>query len=289
MSTIQQSGQRAGLAASAPRSARVHAAIAEASARTSVDFDYLMAQARVESALDPSAKARTSSAAGLYQFTNQTWLNTLDRHGAQHGLGWAADAISSSGGRARITDPSLASAIMQLRYDPEASSLMAGELAGDNAAYLQQTFGRAPDHTELYLAHFLGAAGAREFIAAHAADPGREAASLFPRAASANRPIFYDNGRARSLAEVRDLFSAKMENASGMAAPAGGSFEAMPGFTNSWRAPALTPAAATSAAPTPARPSMAQVLTSTFGTSSAAGSAPAHVASAYNKISRFGL
>ncbi|OYX66912.1 MAG: hypothetical protein B7Y88_03530 [Sphingomonadales bacterium 32-64-17] len=263
----------------------MQAAIAEASTRTSVDFDYLMAQARVESALDPSAKARTSSAAGLYQFTNQTWLNTLERHGATHGLGWAADSISSSGGRARITDPSMASAIMELRYNPEAASLMAGELAGDNADYLQQTFGRAPDHTELYLAHFLGAAGAREFIAAHAADPGREAASIFPRAAGANRGVFYDNGRARSLGEVRDLFAAKMENA----ASGQGGFGSFSSHAGGWGAPVMQTASAKASATPAARPSMAQVLTSTFGSNTNSGSAPAHVASAYSKIARFGL
>ena len=273
------------MAAPAPRNARVHAAIAEASTRTSVDFDYLMAQARVESALDPSAKARTSSAAGLYQFTDQTWLNTLDRHGAQHGLGWAADAISSSRGRARITDPAMASAIMELRYNPEAASLMAGELAGDNAAYLEQTFGRAPDHTELYLAHFLGAAGAREFIAAHAADPGREAASLFPRAAGANRAIFYDNGRARSLAEVRDLFSAKLEKAGS----GEGGYGPFPSHAGGWGEAVFQTASAQPSATPAARPSMAQVLTSTFGSNPNSSSAPAHVASAYSKIARFGL
>ncbi|WP_241657508.1 transglycosylase SLT domain-containing protein [Aurantiacibacter suaedae] len=285
MSTIQRSGLQAAIAAPAPRNARVQAAIAEASTRTSVDFDYLMAQAKVESALDPSAKARTSSAAGLYQFTNQTWLNTLDRHGTAHGLGWAADAISSNGGRARITDPSMASAIMELRYNPEAASLMAGELAGDNAAYLQQTFGRAPDHTELYLAHFLGAAGAREFIAAHAADPGREAASLFPRAAGANRGVFYDKGRARSLGEVRELFANKLEKAgSGL-----GGYGPFPSHAGGWGAPAMQSSAGKATAAPAARPSMAQVLTSTFGSNPNSGSAPAHVASAYSKIARFGL
>lgn len=285
MSTIQRSGLQAAIAAPAPRNARVQAAIAEASTRTSIDFDYLMAQAQVESAMDPSAKARTSSAAGLYQFTNQTWLNTLDRHGAAHGLGWAADAISSTGGRARITDPSMASAIMELRYNPEAASLMAGELAGDNASYLQQTFGRAPDHTELYLAHFLGAAGAREFIAAHAADPGREAASMFPRAAGANRGVFYDNGRARSLGEVRDMFAGKLESAgSGQ-----GGYGPFPSHSSGWSAPAMQTAASQAPAAPATRPSMAQVLTSTFGSDTNSGSAPAHVASAYSKIARFGL
>jgi len=44
---------------------QVRSAIAKAAQRTGVDFDYLLAQARIESSLNPNAKARTSSAAGL--------------------------------------------------------------------------------------------------------------------------------------------------------------------------------------------------------------------------------
>ena len=80
----------------------VQSAISRAAQRTGVDFDYLVAQARLESGLDPSAKARTSSASGLYQFIDSTWLNTLDRHGAKHGMGWADDAIGPNG---RVADP----------------------------------------------------------------------------------------------------------------------------------------------------------------------------------------
>ena len=47
---------------------RVQAAIAQASSKTGVDFDYLLGQAKVESGLNPNAKAGTSSASGLYQF-----------------------------------------------------------------------------------------------------------------------------------------------------------------------------------------------------------------------------
>ena len=64
------------------RSADVRTAIARASEKTGVDFDYLLAQARLESGLDPDAKARTSSATGLYQFIDSTWLHTMDRYGS---------------------------------------------------------------------------------------------------------------------------------------------------------------------------------------------------------------
>ncbi|MCX7676587.1 MAG: transglycosylase SLT domain-containing protein, partial [Alteraurantiacibacter sp.] len=63
------------------RTARAEAAIARAAQATGTDFSYLLAQARIESGLNPAARARTSSASGLFQFIDQTWLATLDRHG----------------------------------------------------------------------------------------------------------------------------------------------------------------------------------------------------------------
>ena len=55
-----------------PVRADVRGAIARASESTGVDFDYLLAQARLESGLNPDAKARSSSATGLYQFIDST-------------------------------------------------------------------------------------------------------------------------------------------------------------------------------------------------------------------------
>ena len=52
--------------------ANVRSAIAGAAQATGTDFAYLMAQAKLESSLDPSARSRTSSASGLYQFTADT-------------------------------------------------------------------------------------------------------------------------------------------------------------------------------------------------------------------------
>jgi hypothetical protein len=188
----------------------VRSAIARAAERTGVDFNYLLAQAKLESRLDPTARAQTSSAAGLYQFTNGTWLQMLDRHGATHGLGWAGAAIE--GGRLR--DPAMRAQVMGLRYDADASALMAAELANDNRAALSAQLGREPDATELYLAHFLGMGGAGQFLSALATDPGQSAAAILPQAAAANRSIFYESsGAPRSVAGVMDLMRGKVAGA----------------------------------------------------------------------------
>ncbi|HEY6816601.1 MAG TPA: lytic transglycosylase domain-containing protein, partial [Croceibacterium sp.] len=198
----------------------VRAAIARASAATGVDFNYLLAQAKIESALDPSARAGTSSAAGLYQFTSGTWLETLDRHAARHGMQWIDDAISRNGGRAQVGDSSTRDYLMSLRYDADASALMAAELARDNAGEIRGVLGREPDAAELYMAHFLGSGGARTFLSALQTDPGQSAAGLLPQAAGANRPIFYDGGRARSVGEVMELMRGKVSSAMEGGAPA---------------------------------------------------------------------
>lgn len=261
---------------------RVRGAIARAAQRSGVDFDYLLAQARIESSLDPAARAATSSAAGLYQFTQGTWLRTLEAHGAEHGLGWASDAIA--GGKVR--DPAMRSAVMALRFDPDAAATMAAELAQDNAAALTPILGRAPDATELYLAHFLGAGGAGQFLAALQSDPGQSAAALMPKAAAANRAIFFDAGAPRSVAQVMDLLRGKVSAAmANPLAPAGG-----------WAAaPTQWPAGngeTTADAPTASRrPSMADTLRDTFGLADAQGqaSAPQFVRAAYGSLRSLGL
>ena len=116
---------------------RVQSAIQRASARTGVDFTYLLGQAQVESSLRTDAKAATSSASGLYQFIEQSWLSTVKKHGAEHGLGWAADAIGQSGGRYTVSDPATRSAILNLRNDADTASLMAAEYASDNKDALE--------------------------------------------------------------------------------------------------------------------------------------------------------
>jgi hypothetical protein len=180
-------------------------AVRLAAARTGVDFDYLLAQARVESGLNPDAAAATSSARGLYQFTAPTWLDTVRRHGAEHGLGRAADALAGP-----ITAETRAT-ILDLRRNSADSASMAAAFAQDNAAYLQRHLGRQPGATDLYLAHFLGPAGAVRFLTARAADPTASAAAAVPAAVASNMTVFVTpSGRSRSLAEVYDRFTARL-------------------------------------------------------------------------------
>ena len=144
-----------------------------------------------------------SKAAGLFQFVEQTWLGALKRHGAKHGYGGYADLIQQSGdGRLSVSGSEARKAVLSLRLDPKAASLMAGELAGENSAYLKGRVGREPTTGELYIAHFLGAKGSADMIEASQTRPAASAAVLFPDAAAANPAIFYRDGRSASVAEV---------------------------------------------------------------------------------------
>lgn len=253
----------------------VRAAIARAAAATGTDFRYLLAEAALESGFDPAADARTSSAAGLFQFTEGTWLETVDRHGSRHGI---YDRASRQG-------------VLALRYDPEPSARMAAELAGENRAGLASVLGREPNDPELYLAHFLGLGGARKFLAQLAVDPSQSAAAILPRAAEANRAIFYDDGSPRSLAQVMDLISTRfagaMEDAGSPTGagswPLSGSPVLAGGRGNSVSAGGIETESAFGSR------SMAETLRAAFGGDREGDAAPASIGSAYAKFARLGL
>ncbi|MBS0298080.1 MAG: transglycosylase SLT domain-containing protein [Proteobacteria bacterium] len=181
----------------------VEAAIRRAATATGVDFDFLLKTARRESGLNPRAKAPTSSATGLFQFVDQTWLKTLKQYGARHGLGRWADMIQTGAdGRLHVTDPSARRAVLDLRMDPQAAALMAGEMTADHAAYLKGRTGREPSAGDLYAAHFLGPAGSARLMEAMQSRPNASAAGLFPDAAHANHSIFFHDGRPATVAQL---------------------------------------------------------------------------------------
>ena len=195
----------------APMVQSVHHAIARASARTGVDFSYLMNKAQIESNFDPSARSTTSSARGLYQFTQKTWLQMVRDFGEKYGLGRYAAAIDE---KCRVGDAGTRQKILDLRNDPETSACMAAEYAAQNAEILQKNLGGAHDigDTELYLAHFLGPGGASKFLSALQEDPQAPASELFQTEARANKGIFFDpkTGQSKSLQQIYDRFAARM-------------------------------------------------------------------------------
>jgi hypothetical protein len=200
-------------------SARVAGVIRNAAQATGASFEYLLTAARIESNLNPAAQAPTSSAKGLYQFIDQTWLATLKASGAAHGYSQYADAITQTAdGRYEVADPAQRAAIMKLRSDPAASATMAGAFTQNNSVQLATAIGRMPTEGELYIAHFLGSDGASRLINVAARQPKVSAADMFPAAAAANPSIFVNkSGQPRSAGEVYATLTGRFEGARAVA------------------------------------------------------------------------
>lgn len=146
--------------------------------------DYLGRLEKLESGGNPNAKATTSSASGSYGFTNGTWKAMVDKYGKDYGV--------------TLAD----------KNNREKSGIMAQILTQENAKGLQNGLGRAPSNGELYIAHFLGKSGAVKLIKNYGTN--KKAATLFPDAARANKTVFFDGGRPRSVEEVYQLLHNKM-------------------------------------------------------------------------------
>lgn len=172
------------------------------------DFKYLLNQAKVESGLDPNARASTSSAAGLYQFTSGTWLNMVKLHGESVGLGVAAQSLKAG----NLTSSDRAQ-ILELRNDPHLSTSLAAHLAADNAQALVASGHKSIGPTELYMAHFLGASGANTFLNGLRDRPQEAAANALPAAAAANIGVFFSNNAPLSYQAIYDRFSQKFADA----------------------------------------------------------------------------
>jgi hypothetical protein len=268
-----------------PARVRVAGAIKQAAVSSGMSFQYLLTTAKMESDFNPTAGASTSSAHGLFQFIDQTWLATVKEAGAQFGYGNYADAITkSSDGSYSVSDPGARKSIMKLRDDPTVASAMAAALTQSNSFKLTGMIGRRPSDSELYMAHFMGVGGAAKLIGNAEDNPQASAARLFPNAAAANRSIFYDRttGRARSVSEVYSVLQQRY--ASAASSPATQTAMASVGGD-------IKPAVAVASAASPGTPATPGVDTATYlstfpairsaaPTAPAAQTAPLTVASA---------
>ncbi len=209
----------------------VAGAIRDAARSTGASFEYLLTTAQIESNLNPAAQATTSSAKGLYQFIDQTWLATMKNAGPALGFArYAAAIVQTPDGQYAVPDPQARAAIMKLRGDPAVSAAMAGMFTRSNEARLNAAIGRAPSEGELYIAHFLGPDGAAKLIGAAASQPNANAAAMFPQAASANPSIFHDRaGRPLGAAAVYSKLTGRYDVARALAfTPSGGAAAAAP-------------------------------------------------------------
>lgn len=182
---------------------------------TGVDPVYMMALADKESSFSPNARARTSTAEGLFQFLNKTWLEMIRDHGAAHGLAAEAASVQMANGELTIADPAQRERVLGLRRDPYISALMAGEMMKRDRKRIEQRIGRNLTRNEHYLSHFFGAGAAGKFIALRDDKPKQRAAGAFPQAARANRSLFFARegrrNRGLTVAEVHERIDQMIE------------------------------------------------------------------------------
>src|SRR3982074_196279 len=203
-----------------PSRVGIAGAIQQAANTTGTSFEYLLAPAKMASSFNPTASAWTSSARGLYQFIDQTWLGTVKEAGAQLGYGKYADAITRSpSGSYSVSDPAARDAIMKLRDDPAASSSMAAVLTQSNSFKLTGKIGRRPTDPRPHHGHFMGVGGAAKLISNAEDNPQASGARLFPNAAAANSSIFFErDGRERSVAQVYSVLTQRYDSAANSSA-----------------------------------------------------------------------
>ncbi len=184
----------------------VQNAITVASRRTGASFDYLVNTAQRESSFKTNAKSSSSSAAGLFQFVEGTWLKVVKEDGPRLGLSEMAKNIRrSSSGKYYVPNRGQRKQILAMRHDAETSALMAAAYTEHNERYVRGRIGRTPSDGELYLAHFLGPGSAAKMINLAERQPDSPASRHFPRAARSNKSIFYSGGKSRSLSEVHNI------------------------------------------------------------------------------------
>lgn len=183
--------------------------IVQAAKATQVDPVLLMAIADKESAFRTEVQAQTSSATGLYQFIERTWLGVVREFGSRYGLESEARALANNevGGAERTR-------ILDLRRDAYLSAALAAEMLKRDALRLQRRIGRPLTGGEVYLIHFLGPDGAERMLDQISKRPDAAAAELLPAPAAANKTIFYgsgaEGGRSLSVSEVRGKFDTMM-------------------------------------------------------------------------------
>ena len=147
--------------------------------------DYMARMEFVESSGRPTAKNKKSTATGLHQFTNTTWLEEVARQGKKYTL--------------------------KDRTDPEKSRDIASGVSQRYYELSKKTLGREPNNVEVYMLHKFGPTGGQRVLSAD--ENTKVDKILSPRQISANKDVLLTNGKPKTIGEVKELFNERFSNA----------------------------------------------------------------------------
>lgn len=200
------------------QNSRVIKSIFKASLQSGIEFEMLLMKAILESDLGRLNVASTSTARGVFQYIEPTWLVLMKRYGSDMGYPEYAQAISIT--RSGVpyfkgAKKFLRAEILALRYDTDTSALVKAHQIREETDMIRQYKGSAVNATDHYIAHMLGLSLAKEFydlkrkgsiiaIAKLNRPAMREAARL-------NRIFFYDGKRALTASQSYKKFQARIE------------------------------------------------------------------------------
>jgi hypothetical protein len=184
--------------------------ILRAADATGVDPTYMMALADKESSFIADNKAATSSAEGLFQFIEKTWLEMIRDFGSKYGMEFAAASVETVNGQVAIPSEPTREWVLALRRNPYLSAVMAAEMLKRDKAKTERRIGRSLERSELYLMHFLGAESAGKLLELVSGKPKQSAPKVFPAAAKANRTLFFAQETVKKKVKTRHLTVAEV-------------------------------------------------------------------------------
>ena len=165
--------------AKAKVSGNVRDAIDEGAKIAGVDSSILASIAKAESALNPLAKNKNSSATGLFQFIDSTWNAMVEKYGAQYGI--------SKGDR----------------KDARANAIMGALFTRDNARALTAA-GHEAGARELYLAHFSGVSKAKRVLKALKENPDAPVSTVYSAREISSNPRILRGTIAEAFKRLTD-------------------------------------------------------------------------------------
>lgn len=148
-----------------------------------------------------------SSAYGLGQFTKDTWLDVIHRHGEKYGVANAA----------RMTEEQANAPA--LRNDPRLQAAMLAEFTRENIARGRALGGSDPD-ANVYALHNLGSGDGPKFLEALRNNPRAPVTAVLSAKVIRGNPALYGDGN-RTLEDAYRVMGAKMDDYASYAAALG--------------------------------------------------------------------